>query len=146
MESIGIISDCSGVLISSLYSKAGTVALKVRAALQSEMARDKWLNPVVQLTDLSRISETKFLCKYHTGEVLCRTGQVTFMCPPRKCGVAWGDREIKNIIGPGSFQFFSFQKKTEKKKNKKGEKKRNKPLPAEKRPSFSHYCGRLAVV
>lgn len=34
-----------------------------------------------------------------------------------------------------------FSNKTEKKKKKKGKKEKN--LPAESRPSFSHYCGSL---
>lgn len=120
MELIGIISDYSGVLILSLCSKAGTVAVKVRVTLQPEIASDKWLNPVVQFTDLSRISKRQNSFADITQVKCCAEhGNSLFLCPPRKSGVGWGDREVKNIIGPGSFQFFSFQKKTEKQKEQK---------------------------
>lgn len=121
--------------------------IKVRATLQSEMASNKGLNPVVQFTDLSRISKRQNSFANITQVKFCaEQGKSLFMCPPRKSGVGWGDRGIKNFIGPGSFHFFSFQKKTEEKKRTKKGGKRNKPLPAERRPSFSHYCGSLAVV
>lgn len=121
MESIGTISDCGGVLISSLYSKAGTVALKVSYTSvrngQGQMTKSccatHW--PLKNIWD-----KIPLQISHRWSAVQNRASH--FLCPPRKSGVRWGDREIKIIIGPGSFQFFSFQKKTEwEKRTKKKE-------------------------
>lgn len=136
-----------GFDLKSEYSKAGTVEIKVRATLQSEMASNKGLNPVVQFTDLSRIPKRqKFLCKYHTGEVLCRTGQVIFYVSSQEVWGGMGRQRNKELHWARQLPFLLFSKEDRGKKRTKKREKRNKPLPAERRPSFSHYCGSLAVV
>lgn len=78
----------------------------------------------MQLTDLSRIPETEFLCKYHTGEVLCRTGQVTFYMSSQGLWGAMGRQSNKEYHWARQLPVLLFSKedrdKIKKIKKKKG--------------------------